>query len=77
MLFLLVPHFIVKYNLLTLSANRNLILATCNKQTSNTHKPFYNSVHYNTVLDITQFKDGSQKYKNNIEKMTINGHFSI
>ena len=21
----------------------------------------YNTVHYNTVLDITQFKDGSQK----------------
>ena len=24
-----------------------------------THKPLYNTVHYNTVLDITWFKDGS------------------
>ena len=26
-----------------------------------TYKPLYNTVHYNTVLDITQFKDGLQK----------------
>ena len=24
-------------------------------------QPLYNTVHYNMVLDITQFKDGSQK----------------
>ena len=33
-----------------------------------THKPFYNTVHYNTVLDIAQFKDGPQKYIDYIEK---------
>ena len=27
----------------------------------NTLQPLYNTVRYNTVLDITQFKDGSQK----------------
>ena len=26
-----------------------------------TLQPLYNTVHYNTVLDITRFKDGSQK----------------
>ena len=26
-----------------------------------TSPPFYNTIHYNTVLDITQFKDGTQK----------------
>ena len=25
------------------------------------HKPLYNTVHYNTVFNITQFKDGSQE----------------
>ena len=29
----------------------------------NTLQPLYNTVRYNTVLDITQFKDGSQKVK--------------
>ena len=28
----------------------------------------YNTVRYNTVLDITRFKDGSQKYIDYIEK---------
>ena len=28
--------------------------------TLNTLRPLYNTVHYNTVLDITRFKDGSQ-----------------
>ena len=27
------------------------------------HKPLYNTVHYNTVLDIIWFKDGSQNVK--------------
>ena len=27
----------------------------------NTLQPLYNTVRYNTILDITQFKDGSQK----------------
>ena len=26
-----------------------------------TLQPLYNTVHYNTVLDITRFKDGSKK----------------
>ena len=34
-----------------------------------TLQPCYNTVHYNTVLDITQFKDGSQKYIDYIEKI--------
>ena len=33
-----------------------------------TLQPFYNTVHYNTVLDITWFKDGSQKCIDYIEK---------
>ena len=33
-----------------------------------TLQPLYNTVHYNTVLDITQFKDGSQKCIDCIEK---------
>ena len=36
--------------------------------TLRTLQPFYNTVHYNTVLDITRFKDGSQKCKDYIEK---------
>ena len=31
------------------------------QEDSPTHKPLYNTICYNTVLDITQFKDGSQK----------------
>ena len=42
-----------------------------------THKPLYNTVHYNMVLDITGFKDGPQKMYRLYRKMTINGHFSI
>ena len=34
----------------------------------NTLQPLYNTVHYNTVMDITRFKDGSQKYIDYIEK---------
>ena len=34
----------------------------------NTIQPLYNTVHYNTVRDITRFKDGSQKCKDYIEK---------
>ena len=34
----------------------------------NTLQPLYNTVRYNTVLDITPFKDGSQKCKDYIEK---------
>ena len=33
-----------------------------------TLQPLYNTVHYNMVLDITRFKDGSQKCIDNIEK---------
>ena len=33
-----------------------------------TLQPLYNTVHYNMVLDITQFKDGSQKCIEYIEK---------
>ena len=33
-----------------------------------TQQPLYNMFHYNTVLDITRFKDGSQKCIDYIEK---------
>ena len=33
-----------------------------------TLQPHYNMIHYNTILDITQFKDGSQKCIDYIEK---------
>ena len=35
---------------------------------SDTLQPLYNMVCYNTVLDITRFKDGSQKCIDYIEK---------
>ena len=38
------------------------------KNNTNTLQPLYNMVHYNTVLDITRFKDGSQKCIDYIEK---------
>ena len=34
----------------------------------NTLQPLYNTVRYNTVLDIKRFKDGSQKCIDYIEK---------
>ena len=34
----------------------------------NTLQPLYNMVHYNTVLAITRFNDGSQKCIDYIEK---------
>ena len=37
-------------------------------RTVDTPQPLYNTVHYNTVLDITRFKDGSQKCIDYIEK---------
>ena len=33
-----------------------------------TLQPLYNTIPYNTVLDITRFKDGSQKCIDYIEK---------
>ena len=38
------------------------------QQDKSTLESFYNTIRYNTVLDITRFKDGSQKYINYIEK---------
>ena len=35
---------------------------------TNTLQPLHNTVRYNTVLDITRFKDGSQKCIDYIEK---------
>ena len=40
-------------------------------------QPLYNTVRYNTVLDITRFKEGFQKCIDHIDKMTISGHFSL
>ena len=34
-------------------------------------QPPYNTARYNTVLDITRFKDGSQKYIDYIEKWSF------
>ena len=39
---------------------------------SNTLQPLYNTVRYNTIFDITRFKDGSQKC---IDYIAINGHY--
>ena len=55
----------------------NMIISKSWIDLVDTLQPLYNTVHYNSVLDITQFKDGSQKCIDYIEKMTINGHFSI
>ena len=38
------------------------------RNTKNTLKPLNNTVHYNTILDITRFKDGSQKCIDYVEK---------
>ena len=38
-----------------------------------TLQPPYNTVHYNTVLDITRFKDGFQKCIDYIEKQEFRG----
>ena len=35
---------------------------------TNTLQPLHNTVRYNTALDITRFKDGSQKCIDYIEK---------
>ena len=45
-----------------------LLKQHCCTMNSNTLQPLYNTVHYNTVLDITQFKNGSQKCIDYIEK---------
>ena len=37
----------------------------------NTLQPLYNMVHYNMVLDITQFKDGFQKCIDYIDKWSF------
>ena len=42
-----------------------------------THQPLYNTVCYNTILDITRFNNGFQKMYRLYRKMTIHGHFSI
>ena len=40
----------------------------CRGHKQTTHKPLYNTVCCNMVLDIKQFKDGSQKCIDYIEK---------
>ena len=42
-----------------------------------TLQPPYNTVRYNTVLDVTRFKDGSQKCIDYIEKWTINDYNTV
>ena len=46
----------------------NLTLNEIFQPKSVTRQPLYNTVRYNTVLDITWFKDGSQKCIDYIEK---------
>ena len=41
---------------------------TASLASQNTLQPLYNTVRYNTVLDITRFKDGSQTCLDYIEK---------
>ena len=43
-------------------------IGTNGKSPDGTLQPLYNTVHYNTVLDIILFKDGSQKCIDYIEK---------
>ena len=48
---------------------RELIIAPGHLEAiGNKLQPLYNTVHYNTVLDITRFKDGLQKCIDYIEK---------
>ena len=47
-------------------------MVTDKKRKRDTHKPLCNTVHYNTVLDITWFKDGSKNIK---IILTINDQF--
>ena len=42
--------------------------SSTNGSSRSTLQPLYNTVRYNTVLDITRFKDGSQKCIDYIEK---------
>ena len=50
-------------------STHNIINASIEKQEKIlTLQPLYNTVRYNTVLDITRFKDGSQKCIDYIEK---------
>ena len=43
-------------------------MSKCILLPADTLQPLYNMVYYNTVLDITRFKDGSQKCIDYIEK---------
>ena len=43
----------------------------------NTPQPLYNTVHYNMVLDITWFKDGSQKCKDNLYIFVFDNHMVV
>ena len=44
------------------------IMLKCVKTHESRLQPLYNTVRYNTVLDITQVKDGSQQCIDYIEK---------
>ena len=45
-----------------------LVIVFADSEMDYTLQPLYNTVRYNTVLDITRFKDGSQKCIDYIEK---------
>ena len=47
---------------------RNTVLDKRELSIRGTLQPLYNTVLYNTVLDITRFRDGSQKCIDYIEK---------
>ena len=55
--------------------SRPLVLSPIRDGAHKKKQPLYNTVRFNTVLDITRFKDGSRKCIDDIEKMTINCHF--
>ena len=64
----------IQFQLLGNQANLNIFLLLLKVRADNeliiqnTLQPLYNTVRYNTVLDITRFKDGSQKCIDYIEK---------
>ena len=47
----------------------NVVSSSGSEIFSTTLQPFYNTIRYNTVIDITRFKDGSQKCIDYTEKM--------
>ena len=50
------------------SSGASISMSITSPTEEGTLQPLYNTVHYNMVLNITRFKDGSQKCIDYIEK---------